>query len=106
MMNIAKILFPMLLVFGLIIVGSGEITAPVDIIVLRGTSSIGNASVWVDGQYKGVTDEWGHFYIQDLDLGYHTVNAQYEDYYGKYLGSSGFDNEPGKTIAKVYLQPR
>ncbi len=101
-----KILFLIFLFSWLVILGSGEITAPVDIIVLKGSSSIGNASVWVDGQYRGVTDERGHLYIQDLDLGFLTVNAQYEDYYGEYVGSSGFENEPGETIAKVHLQPR
>ena len=106
MTKMVKILFPMLLFSLLIILGSGQITAPVDIIVFKGSTSIINASVWVDGQYRGVTDIGGHLYIQDLDLGFHTINAQYEDYFGKYVGSSGFENKPGKTIAKVYLQPR
>jgi hypothetical protein len=106
MMKKVKVFFPALLFSLLIILGSGEITAPVDIIVFKGSTSIGNASVWVDGQYRGVTDTVGHLYIQDLDLGFHTVNAQYEDYSGEYVGSSGFENKPGKTIAKVYLQRR
>ena len=75
MTKMVKILFPMLLFSLLIILGSGQITAPVDIIVFKGSTSIINASVWVDGQYRGVTDIGGHLYIQDLDLGFHTVNA-------------------------------
>jgi hypothetical protein len=95
---LAVILFALL-----IAVGTAEITAPVDIIVLKGGTGVDNASVRVDGQYRGVT-MGGHLYIQDLTLGFHTVNAQYEDYSGKYVGNSGFEIQPGKTTAKVYLE--
>jgi hypothetical protein len=84
--------------------GTAEITAPVDIIVLKGITGVDNASVLVDGQYRGVTALGGHLYIPDLILGFHTVNAQYEDYSGKYVGDSGFEIQPGKTTAKVYLK--
>jgi hypothetical protein len=92
-----------------IVLGSAVNTAPVDIFVFKGITSIDNASVWVDGQYKGVTTMGGHLYITNLTVGYHSVNAQYEDNSGEttvsYVGSSGFENVPGVTIAKVYLQP-
>ncbi len=88
----------------LIAVGTAEITAPVDIIVLKGITGVDNASVLVDGQYRGVTARGGHLYIPDLTIGFHAVNAQYEDYSGKYVGDSGFEIQPGTTIAKVYLK--
>ncbi|MCJ7445817.1 MAG: hypothetical protein MUO26_15070 [Methanotrichaceae archaeon] len=105
MRQMAKVLFWVVFLFFLLIILSiAAITAPVEIIVFNGSTSIDNASVWVDGQYKGMTSMGGHLYIPDLDLGFHTVNAQYEDYSGKYVGRSGFENKPGKMYAKVYLQ--
>ncbi len=84
--------------------GNGRDNSPVDIIVLKGDTGVGNASVRVDGQYRGTTDVRGHLYIPDLTVGFHTVNAQYEDISGKYVGDSGFEIKPGTTIAKVYLE--
>ena len=88
----------------LIVVASAEITAPADIIVLKGGLGVDNASVWVDGLYQGATVMGGHLHVPDLTLGYHTVNVQYEDNSGKYVGNSGFQIQPGVTTAKVYLQ--
>jgi len=85
-------------------VGTAEITAPVDIIVLMGNIGVDNASVRVDGQFRGMTGMGGHLFIPDLILGFHTVSAQYEDSSGKYYGNSGFEIEPGTTTAKVYLE--
>ena len=87
----------------LIVVATAEITAPVDIIVLNGGVGVDNASVWVDGLYRGATVMGGHLHVPDLTLGYHTVNVQYEDHSGKYVGNSGFQIQPGVTTAKVYL---
>ncbi|MDD1753519.1 MAG: hypothetical protein LUQ38_10590 [Methanotrichaceae archaeon] len=87
-----------------VFLGSAVNTAPVDIFVFKGITSVDNASLWVDGQYRGVTAMGGHLYITNLTVGYHSVNAQYEDNSGKYVGSSGFENIPGVTNAKVYLQ--
>jgi len=87
-----------------IVLGSAVNTAPVDIFVFKGITSIDNVSVVVDGQYKGVTAMGGHLYITNLTVGYHSVNAQYEDNSGQYVGSSGFENIPGVTTVKVYLQ--
>ena len=100
-----KICLLAVILFALLItVGMAEITAPVDIIVLKGITGVDNASVLVDGQYRGVTAMGGHLYIPDLTIGFHAVNAQYEDYSGKYVGDSGFEIQPGKTTAKVYLK--
>jgi hypothetical protein len=92
-----------------IVLGSAVNTAPVDIFIFKGITSIDNASVWVDGQYRGVTAMGGHHYITNLTVGYHSVNAQYEDNSSgttvSYVGSSGFENSLGVTIAKVYLKP-
>lgn len=85
-------------------VATAEITAPVDIIVLKGNIGVANASVRVDGQFRGLTGMGGHLYIPDLILGFHTVSAQYEDSSGKYSGDSGFEIQPGITTAKVYLE--
>ena len=87
----------------LIVVATAEITAPADIIVLKGGVGVDNASVWVDGLYRGATVMGGHLHVPDLTLGYHTVNVQYEDHSGKYVGNSGFQIQPGVTTAKVYL---
>ena len=87
----------------LIVVVTAEITAPADIIVLKGSMGVDNASVRVDGLYRGATVMGGHLHVPDLTLGYHTVNAQYEDDSGKYVGNSGFQIQPGITTAKVYL---
>jgi hypothetical protein len=87
----------------LAIAGTAEITAPVDIIVLKGGVGVDNASVRVDGLYRGATAMGGQLHVPDLTLGYHTVNVQYEDHSGKYVGNSGFQIQPGITTAKVYL---
>jgi hypothetical protein len=87
-----------------IVVGTAIITSSVDVTVLKDGVGVDNASVRVDGQYRGLTDMGGHLYIPDLTLGYHTVNAQYEDYSGKYVGNSGFDIQPGDTTARVNLE--
>ncbi len=103
------------LFFLISVFGSAVNTAPVDIFVFKGISSVDNASLWVDGQFRGVTSMGGHLYITNLTVGYHSVNAQYEDNSGEttvsYVGNSGFENDPkgtentpGVTIAKVYLQ--
>ena len=97
-------LLALILVALLICVGVAEITAPVDIIVIKGKAAVDNASVQVDGQYRGVTSLGGHLRILNLTLGFHTVYAQYEDYSGRYAGDSGFEIQPGNTIAKVYLE--
>lgn len=102
--NTKTCLQAVILFASLIAVGTAEITAPVDIIVLKGDMGVDNASVRVDGRYRGMTDMEGHLYIPDLTLGFHTVNAQYEDYSGKYVGDSGFEIKPGTTTAKVYLE--
>ncbi len=100
-----KVALIVVFLFSLItIFGSAVNTAPVDIFVFKGISSVDNASLWVDGQFRGVTSMGGHLYITNLTVGYHSVNAQYEDNSGKYVGSSGFENVPGVTSAKVYLQ--
>ena len=94
----------------LIVVGTAIITSSVDVTVLKDGVEVDNASVQVDGQYKGVTGMGGYLYIPDLSLGYHTVSAQYEDNSGKYVGNSGFeinsgfDIQPGDTTARVNLQ--
>ncbi len=102
--NTKNFLLAVILLSTLIATGAAEITAPVDIIVLKGDAGVGNASVRVDGQYRGTTDARGHLYISDLTTGFHTVNVQYEDNSGKYVGDSGFEITPGTTIAKVYLE--
>ena len=88
----------------LIVVGTAIITSSVDVTVLKDGVGVDNASVRVDGQYKGVTGMGGYLYIPDLSLGYHTVSAQYEDNSSKYVGNSGFEIQPGDTTARVNLQ--
>lgn len=96
----------------LTIVGMAVITSSVDVTVLKDDVGVQNASVQVDGQYRGVTGLGGYLYIPDLSLGYHTVSAQYIDNYnsGKYVGDSGFEInsgfviQPGDTIARVNLK--
>ena len=94
----------------LIVVGSATITSSVDVTVLKDGVGVDNASVRVDGQYKGVTGMGGYLYIPDLALGYHTVSAQYEDNSGKYVGISGFEINsgfeilPGGTTTRVNLE--
>ncbi len=88
----------------LMAIGMAEITSSVDIIVLKGAIGVNNASVLIDGQYKGATDASGHLLVSDLIVGYHTVNAKYEDNTGKYIGNSGFEVKPGNNTAKVYLE--
>jgi len=100
-----SIIFAVVFLFSLLIVlGSAVNTAPVDVNVFKGNAGVNNASVWVDGQYRGETTNGGHLFITNLTVSYHTVNAQYEDNSGKYVGNSGFENIPGITNAKVYLQ--
>ncbi|MGD0954558.1 MAG: hypothetical protein ABR985_19605 [Methanotrichaceae archaeon] len=102
---LVAILFPLLIVVGMAI-----ITSSVDVTVLKDGVGVDNASVRVDGQYKGVTGMGGYLYIPDLALGYHTVSAQYEDNSGKYVGNSGFEINsgfevlPGGTTARVNLE--
>lgn len=102
---LAAILFALL-----IVLGSATITSSVDVTVLKDGVGVDNASVRVDGQYKGVTVMGGYLYIPDLSVGYHTVNAQYEDNSGKYVGNSGFEINsgfevlPGGTTARVNLE--
>ncbi len=94
----------------LIALGTASITSSVDVTVLKDGVGVDNASVRVDGQFKGVTVTGGYLYIPDLSLGYHTVSAQYEDNSGKYVGNSGFEIQsgfevlPGITIARVNLE--
>lgn len=94
----------------LTIVGLAVITSSVDVTVLKDGVGVQNASVQVDGQYRGVTGLGGYLYIPDLSLGYHTVSAQYIDNSGKYVGDSGFEInsgfviQPGDTIARVNLK--
>jgi hypothetical protein len=102
---LAAILFALL-----IVVGSAIITSSVDVTVLKDGVGVDNASVRVDGQYKGVTGIGGYLYIPDLSLGYHTVSAQYEDNSSKYVGNSefeinsGFEVLPGGTTVRVNLE--
>ena len=93
----------------LIVVGSATITSSVDVTVLKDGVGVDNASVRVDGQFKGVTGIGGHLYIPDLSVGYHTVNARYEDNSGKYVGISGFEINsrfeiPPRGATKVNLE--
>lgn len=90
---LAAILFALL-----IVVGSAKMTSSVDVAVLKNGVGVDDASVWVDGQYKGVTGMGGYLYIPDLSVGYHTVNARYEDNSGKYVGISGFEINSGFEI--------
>jgi hypothetical protein len=81
-----KTCFLAVILFALfIVVGTAIITSSVDVTVLKDGVGVDNASLRVDGQYRGQTDMGGHLYIPDLTLGYHTVNAQYEDYSGNML---------------------
>ena len=88
----------------LIHIAAAEITAPVDIIVIKGKATVDNATVQVDGKYMGETSSGGHLRILNLTLGFHTVYAEFVDYSGKYAGDSGFEIKPGNTVAKVYLE--
>jgi hypothetical protein len=87
-----------------LLLGTAIITSSVDVTVLKDGVGVDNASVRVDGQYKGVTGMGGYLYIPDLSLGYHTVSAQYEDNSGKYVGNSGFEIQPGDTTVRVNMQ--
>ncbi len=58
----------------LIVVGTAIITSSVDVTVLKDGVGVDNASVRVDGQYKGVTGMGGYLYIPDL-------SAVSHDYY-------------------------
>lgn len=96
---LAAILFVLL-----IDMGTAIITSSVEVTVLKDGVGVDNASVRVDGQYKGVTGMGGYLYIPDLTVGYHTVSAQYEDNSAKYVGNSGFEILPGGTTARVNLE--
>jgi hypothetical protein len=103
-------LLAVILFFSFTVVGTASITSSVDVIVLKGGVGVDNASVQVDGQYKGLTGVGGYLYVPDLSVGYHTVSAQYEDNSGKYVGTSGFEINsgfevlPGGTTARVNLE--
>lgn len=96
---LAAVLFALLLS-----VGAARITAPVDITVLWDGTGVDNATVRVDGEYRGMTAIGGHLYIPDLTIGFHAVNAQYEDESGQYAGNTGFEIKSGNNTAKVYLE--
>ena len=93
-----------------IAVGTAIITSSVDVTVLKDGVGVDNASVRVDGLYRGMTGMGGYMYIPDLSLGHHTVNAQYEDNSSKYVGNSefeinsGFEVLPGGTTVRVNLE--
>ena len=65
---------------------------------------VDNASVRIDGQYRGVTAMGGQIYVPDLTVGYHAIYVQYEDESGSYVGNSGFEIRSGNNTARVYLQ--
>ena len=97
-------LLAVILLASLLPAGSAKITAPLDITVLLDGMSVDNASVRVDGQYRGLTAMGGHLYVPDLTIGFHAVNVQYEDGSGKYVGNSGFEIKSRNNTAKVYLE--